>query len=163
MSSTRIYEINYGTLVWWLIPPKLRNKKLVNWLLVLISPVAAIKEQFKLYQKAKRFQLAITPQVCYLEFMLNDSFDSSLRRIRIGDANWFSPIDLYIEPEQEPVPLYKEPENKPLKLYLDSEAGMMKDDFVVLVPAGLSYNVEEMKGKLDAYKLAATKYTIQAV
>ena len=94
--------------------------------------------------------------------MLNDSFDYTLRRIRIIDAIWYLPTYLYQEAELKPVNIYQESENHPVYLYQETEAGDFKDDFVVKIPAGLVFNQNEMRGKLDSYKLTGTHYKIQA-
>lgn len=105
----------------------------------------------------------ITPQVCYLERLLNDRYDSELRRIKIDDGIFHLPIYIYQEDEIKPVYLFTEDENKPVYLYTDGEAGEVLDDFVVLVPVDIIFDMNEMKSLLNIYKLAGTKYTIQLV
>ena len=129
----------------------------------LITPVSILHQRFLLYRNAKNYQLFITPQVCFLERLLNDGFDFTLRRIRIVDAIWYLPTYIYQEAELKPVAIYQEAEFNPVYLYTENEAGEFKDDFVVKVPAGLVFNENEMRGKLDAYKLAGTHYKIQVV
>lgn len=160
--NERVYHINFSKLIRWLTPQPLRDVFMLTWLGVLITPIARLHQDFLRFRKAKLYFLGITPQVCYLEKMLNDSFDFTQRRIRINDAIWYPPTYLYQEAELKALYLYQEVEDKPLILYTEGEAGVYQDDFVVLVPFGLIYNVEEMKANIDTFKLASTKYTIQS-
>src|SRR5205085_605358 len=85
-------------------------------------PFIWLHAQFLKYRDAKNYQLIISPQVCYLERMLNDRFDSSLRRIKIDDAVWHLPWFLYQEDELKPQALFLESENKPKALYTEGES-----------------------------------------
>lgn len=160
---SNIYDINFSKLVKWRVPAPIRKVFLLTWLGVLVTPIAKLHQLFLMFRKAKLYQLKITPQVCYLEMMLNDAFDFTLRRIRIVDAIWFPATYIFQEAELKSVPLFTDAENMPVIIYTDSESGNFKDDFIVLVPVGLIFNEEEMKGKINSYKLAGTKYTIQIV
>jgi len=158
-----VYDIDFKKLVKWETPFPLRKVFWLTLLGVMVYPVAQLYQLFLRFKDAKLYQLKITPAVCYLEMMLNDGFDFTLRRIRIVDAKWYLPTYIYQEDELKPVYLKQEGEDEPLYLYTESEAGQFRDDFVVLVPAGLIFNMDEMKGKLDSYKLIGTRYKIQIV
>lgn len=158
-----VYDIDFKKLVNWLTPYPLRDEFLLSLLGVQVYSIAQLHQLFIRFIAAKIYQLKITPQVCYLEMLLNDSFDFTLRRIRIADAIWYLPTSLYQEAELKPVALNLEGEGSPTYLYTDSEAGTFKDDFIVLVPAGLIFNSLEMRGKVDSYKLSGTHYKIQIV
>ena len=105
----------------------------------------------------------ITPQVCYLQRMLNDAYDFTLRRIVIDDAIWHLPWFLYTENELKPEYFFKESENNPAYLYTDGESGQALNDFVVLVPGSINFSEPEMRGNIDSYKLFGTTYTVQRV
>lgn len=158
-----VFDIVFQRLVKWWTPYTKRKPVFLTLMGVMVYPLAQLHQSFLRFKAAKLYQLKITPQVCYLEMMLNDSYDFTTRGIRIVDAKWYLPTYLYQEAELKPVYLYQESELKPVYLYTESEAGQFRDDFVVLVPAGVVFNIEEMKGKLDSYKLAGTHYKIQIV
>lgn len=158
-----VYDIDYRRLVKWWTPYILRKPFLLTFLGVLVYPVAQLHQLFLRFKTAKLYQLKITPQVCLLEMMLRDSFDPIDRGIYIVDAKWYLPTYIYQEDELKPVYLKKESEAAPVILYTESEAGRFRDDFIVLVPAGVVFNIDEMRGKIDSYKLAGTHYKIQIV
>jgi len=158
-----VYDIDYKKIVKWWTPYPLRDVFLLTYLGVIIYPIAQVHQLFLRFKTAKLYQLKITPQVCYLEKMLNDAFDFTARRIWIDDAIWYQPTYLYQENELKPVALSTDAENKPIYLYQEGEVGDFKDDFVVYVPATVAFNVQQMIGSLDSYKLAGTRYKIQIV
>jgi len=156
-----VYDIDFKKLVKWWTPYPLRKIFWLTFLGVLLYPVAQLHQLLLRFQTAKLYQLKINSQVCYLEQMLNDSFDLTLRRIYISDAIWYLPTYIYQEAELKPVYVKKEGEDTPVYIYTESEAGEFRDDFVVFVPVGLVFNMDEMKGKIDSYKLSGTSYKIQ--
>jgi hypothetical protein len=128
---------------------------------VATAPVESDYKQFRMYRIGKAYQLLITPQVCYLEKLLNDRFDFTQRRIYIEDGKDKAPKYIFIKPELKPKYLYKNSEAKPMYTYTNGETGVIKDDFIVFVPVSLVFDANEMGGLLRQYKLAGTKFTIQ--
>lgn len=141
----------------------IRLPKFIVLIKALVFPLIYLLNAFFNYRNAKIYELTITPQVCYLQRMLNDSYDLIQRRIRIDDAVWHLPFFLYQEEELKPQGLYQESENKPVYLYNDGEAGESPNDFVVLVPSDITFSDAEMRGKIDSFKLFGTTYTIQRI
>lgn len=163
MPSYNFYNLDFDRLAAWLTPKVLRKSKLGSLVTACLFPLYFLHNSFLKYRKAKHYQTDITSQKCYLERLLNDRFDSSLRRIEIGDAEWHLPIFLFQEAEEKPEMLFQDAEEKPKYLFKEEEAGDVKADFVVLVPAAISFAEPEMKGLLDSYKLTGTTYTIQKI
>jgi hypothetical protein len=161
--SDKVYDINFGKLVEWLVPPILRRPKMVAWLAALVSPVTKLYQQFLRYRAQKLYELAITPQVCYLERLLNDKYDFIERRIRIEDGLDKLPTFYFVRGELKPVHMYRRSEDAPTILYTRGESGDIKDDFIILVPMDISFIELEMRTLVIAYKLAATKFKIQRV
>jgi hypothetical protein len=153
----KIYNINWNRFVLQLLPTPLRHGTHIAWLQALLWPVVQLYRRFLHYMAQTRYRLMITPQVCYLERMLNDRFDPIQRRIYIADGQ-----------DQQPVYVYLPAELKPLHLgsawiYSQGEAGELKNDFVIHVPQGLAYDAAEMRASVNVYKLAGTRYSIQAI
>ncbi len=163
MQSYKVYNISFPVLAAWLTPRAFRKTRLGILVKCCVFPLTFLHNSFLKYRKAKIYQLLITPQVCYLERMLNDKYDYTLRRIRIDDAVWHLPVFIFQEDELKPVYLHIESENKPVYLYNDGEAGIALNDFVVLVPVDINFLESEMRGAIDSYKLFGTKYTIQKI
>jgi hypothetical protein len=163
MRSYNIYKINFFTLAAWLIPKPDRTEVFIILVKAALYPLIFVYNSFLKYRKAKIYQLTITGQVCYLERLLNDRYDSSLRRIRIDDAIWHLPWFLFQEAENKPEYFFREGENNPVWLYTEGEAGIALDDFVVFVPASIIFEMAEMRELLNSFKLFGTKYKIQLV
>lgn len=156
-----IYDIDYRKLTRWLTPHVLRKARMMAWLNALVNPVVGVYRLFVRYRDAKLYQLAITPQVCYMEKMLNDRFDNTDRRIYIEDGQRFDPVYLFLEAENKPLYLYREVEAQPVYIYTPGETSENGNDFIVFVPAGLVYNATEMRALINQYKLAGKRYAIQ--
>jgi hypothetical protein len=101
--------------------------------------------------------------VVFLEKLLNDRYDISNRRIRITDALVYSSLYLYQEEENKPVFFYAEAESAPAFVFTEEEVGLQTVDFYVLVPSVITFNENELRALLDAYKLAGKTYKIQRV
>jgi hypothetical protein len=155
--NSSIYDIDYNKLAQWLLPPALRKDKTIGWLAALIRPVVWLYQVFLRYRKQKLYELTITPQVCYLERLLNDKYDYTQRRIRIVDAIDHTPLFIFQTAELKPVYLGAK------YIFTDSEAGDIQDDFVIKVPKDITFQDAEMISLVKQYKLAATKFKIQKV
>lgn len=163
MQSSNPFDLDFYKLASWITPRAFRKLNLGLMVKVCIFPLIHVYNSFLKYREAKIYQLTITPQVCYLERVLNDRFDFTLRRIKIDDAEWHLPLFIYQEAELKPLAIFTDTEAKPKYLYSEGEAGLALNDFVVLVPLALSFNEPEMKGIIDTYKLFGTTYSIQKI
>jgi hypothetical protein len=152
---SKIFNIDYNTLIRWLVPVPLRQPKMIAWLQALVWPVVQLYQAFRKNRDGNLYRLSITPQVCFLEKMLNDRFDNADRRIFIDDAIDRPPVYLYQDAEEKPVYLGTRP------LYQDTEFGINLDDFTVWVHSSIVFEFNEMRSLINLYKLAATRYSIQ--
>ncbi|KAA2244562.1 hypothetical protein F0L74_00880 [Chitinophaga agrisoli] len=157
------FDVDLPKLVRLLLPPRLRTVKHVAWLQALTNPVNYLYQQFRRNRDANLYRLSITPQVVYLEKLLNDRYDIAGRRISIKDAVVLTSEYIYQEQELKPVYIYTEAENRPVHLFTDAEIGGGSVDFFVLAPSDLTYNENEMTALIDNYKLAGKRYKIQKV
>src|SRR4051812_23650373 len=110
--NSKIYNIIYSKLTHWLTPGMLRKPSMLAWLNVCIAPVLFIYNNLLRFRKLKLYQLSITPQVCYLEKLLNDQYDYFSRGIYIVDAEDKDPIYIFQEIEDKPVYIFTEAENQ---------------------------------------------------
>ena len=155
-----IYDIDYDKLGKIFIPEPLRKPILSAWVKVLLSPIKTVYEAFLSYRTLKLYELTITPQVCYMERLLNDRWDDTLRRIVIEDAPDHAPIVYYLEAELKPDVYFTEAENLPVVYYTEGECGQIKDDFIIKVPTAISFSRTEMSAMVTKYKLASTRFKI---
>jgi hypothetical protein len=163
MTNVKRYIINYTKLVTQRVPEELRFDDVIALLMVLVYPVVYIYNQLIAFRDFVKYKLSITPQVVYLEKMLNDRYDDTLRRIYILDGSSYDPIFIYTEAELQPQFLYTESETAKPKtdLFTDGEVGQFTFDFVVYVPADIEFIEIEMKTRIDEYKLASKFFKIQ--
>lgn len=149
------FDINFNQLVEERIPPRMRRPRVLAFAKALSMEVSRQHNQFRVNRKSNLYRLAITPQVCYLERMLNDRYDYTNRRIYIGDGNDQPPTYIYQSAEQKPLYLGSQ------TIYTGGESGELKDDFIVNVPAVIVFEDAEMVALINVYKLAGTKFKIQ--
>ncbi len=162
----KIYDIDYKRLLVLLLPIKLRKPGIFGIIYSLIKPVISMYDTFLSNRKNNLYLANITPQVCYLRKLLNDTFDPSLRRISVqsdGETNdWiilFSYTLFNTVDQKHPVWLSK---NTYVKV---SKQGNMNDygyDFAILVPAELRNinNHNRIMSLVNNYKLASKRYII---
>lgn len=161
--SKKVYDINFDKLVNWLVPAFIRNQIITNWLIVLVGPVVTGYQNFIRFRNQKLYDLSITPQVCFLQKLLNDRYDFTLRRIIIVDGEDKPPTYVYLNTELKPLYIKRNSENSPVIIYTDGESGAITDDFVIKVPLSISFDDKEMKSLIKFFKLAGTKFKIQRV
>lgn len=162
--NPNLYNIDYPELTKAATPAYIRKSRLQAFLQVLISGVVVLYQDMLRLRTQKLYELMITPQVCYLERLLNDRFDFTLRRIRVVDGIDKPPYYIYQQPELKPKYVRNRAEATPAQyIYTAGESSSVQDDFVVLVPLALAFGEEEMRSLVKAYKLAGTKFKIQRV
>src|ERR1044072_3137262 len=129
----RVFDIDYIKLVRLRIPPHIRQPKHVTWLLGLCNPISFIYLLFLRNRNNNIYRLKITPQVCYMEKMLNDRYDISERRIKIVDSVSFDPLYIFLQPENKPVYIFTLSEQHPVYIYTYPETTPEPVDFVIQV------------------------------
>lgn len=166
MINVNRYIINYTRLVTERLPDvEIRTDEVIAYCLVLVGPIVSVYNQLIAFRAFLQYKLTITPQVCYLEKMLNDQYDSTERRIYIDDALLVDGLFLFQEGEEQPVFIYTEAEATKPKTYLYTDGEVSQslgtNDFVVYYPAGLLFNMNELVSLVNQYKLASKKFTVQ--
>lgn len=163
MNFDKIYIIDYNKLLVWLLPTFLRRVKLSKWLKVLLHPITILYNDFLKYRKRVNYKLSHNSQVCYLQKVLNDSFDTEQKRIYIKNGLFIQA--LYVYSPQENLPVYIDTQY----IYSDEDLIGRQDDFIVLVPSQLKPSnpialegfLNDMKALINEYKLASKTYSIK--
>jgi hypothetical protein len=162
-----IFDINYDTLVVQLLPVRLRQSVQKAWVTCLIAPVIYLKGLFDTNRATDLYDLAHNGQICYLEAVLNDTFDDTSRRIYITDGPYFDALFLYTTPEEKPLwtgliseegsTSYPDPE----WLYTSAETYTLGISFIIHVPSSLTFDMARMKALVDRYRLPGkNNYTV---
>jgi len=150
-----MYNFNIDKLLVLLTPTFLRKRKLVAWLRTLAMPLNKLLDDFKVHRERDLYNLTHNSQVCYLRKVLNDEFDSQLRRIKIEDGT--RNIRRYIYQRNVNRPLYL----GRMFLYLRGNYIDGGVDFVVVLPQGLEYDRYKLEALVNFYKLAGKRWTIE--
>jgi hypothetical protein len=164
MINIKRYIIDYVKFVTERLPdPEIRRVEVVAFAMALVSPVITLYNQLLAFRSLLLYKLTITPQVCYLEKMLNDQYDSDLRRIYIEDAIHYESLFLFLEGENLPIFISTEGESAPITfVYSEGETNTDgSNDFIVFYPLGLSFEMNEMISLIRTYKLASKLFSIQ--
>lgn len=156
------FNIDYVKLVLQRLPHELRVDEVIAFVNILAGPFVSLYNRLIAFKDSVVYKLTITPQVCFLEKMLNDRYDNVERRIYIEDGISTDPLFLYTRAEEQPIWLYTKAENQPIYLRTKGELGIFNFDFVVYVPSAIgAFNEPEMTALVEAYKLAGKKFKIQ--
>ncbi|MGN6568223.1 MAG: hypothetical protein ACTHJ0_09735 [Flavipsychrobacter sp.] len=156
-----LFDVDYNALVKLLVPKQLRNVKMVSWLTALINPVQYIYNAFMTQRYDNLYIINHSSQVAYMQAVLNDTFDNTLRRIRVVDPTYLDPIYIYLGNELKPEYVYTDAEAQPVYLYTDKET-ISNYDFIVQVPAIIIYDLVYMKALINKFRLAS-KYNFAIV
>jgi hypothetical protein len=163
-----VYNINWRTFIVLNLPAFLRKTKTIKFLEVIFKPIMWLHLAFLEFRTQALYKVNHNSQICYLQAVLNDSFDSTQRRIIIRNAILREPLWFYEPEENRPVLFYEESDNKPV--YFREEIEFVGDgaDFLVLVPIDLKpTNTQEenaliikVEGQINYYKLFVKNYII---
>ena len=164
----QMFNIDFKKLAVLLIPTFLREPKHIAFVECFINPITEIQREFLDLRAKDIYKLNHTPQVCSLERMLNDHFDISQRRIRIGEVLSNEPF--FIFKESENTPKYIDETNIIYLNRYSANAGN-GNEFTVYLPYDIwneqktevelgEYRYYRIEALLDFYKLAGKKYKI---
>lgn len=163
-----IYNINWNVLVDNLLPISFRVPCIRAMLKSLAQPVSRIHIDMMAYRDRSLYRIRHNSQICYMEAMLNDLFDNSLRRIRIINVSFREPIYFYEPEEGREVLHYEVSDNKPVWYREIEDFAGEGVDFVVCVPPDLRPSSQaaeitlttRMSGQVEYYKLYSKNYKI---
>lgn len=161
--NRNIYTIDLEKLAHWMVPVRWRMKKLMAWVKAMAVTWTDLFNRFSLYRNRIKYNLLISPQVCYLEKALNDKYDPIDRGIVIEDAEEFFPVHLFTRAELKPVYLFRRSEDKPEYLYRRVEMAQFGVDFIIKVPSDVVFDDPEMRMYVTGYKLATKTFAIVIV
>ena len=148
------FNVHWKKLAVLLTPTFLRSELMKSWIELLMEGINDIHYQWLQFRKSNIYILAHNSQVCYLRGALNDRFDNEQRRIQIIDGNKYTRKYIYTDEEQKPRFLGI------IYIHGDEDYSDTGVDFIVQVPNDIIFNINEMKGLIDFYKLASKRYKI---
>jgi len=144
------------------LPNILQKNFLINWLLVLISPIIWLHNEFIKYKNQSLYRASHNSQISSLQAVLNDNFDNSKRRIKIINVIYKESIYFYEPQENKEIFFYKPEENKSNYFYEIEDLHTKGIDFLVLIPRDIISNnkTEQIIAQIDYYKLYSKNYEL---
>lgn len=149
-------NVNFRQLLMILLPISLRVS---GWIKTILNAVAtqfeSVKNSFDVVLSLINYDIRITPQICYLEKVLNDHFQTT-PRIEIIDGSIF--LTMYFTESWQSEMEYFDDE----KFMGDSFVG--NDDFVIMVPSGLTQDDRNyIAAVVNKYKLPSKTFIISTI
>ena len=154
----QIYNVDFIKLFKIFTVIMLRSTTLLNELLKSCSAgIINMHTELISFRNATLHRMQYSSQVCYLRKLLNDAYDSTLRRILIYDAEQRSYTMMYRTVEERPLMLT----NSDYYLINRRDTILQIDEFIVIVPDGLQTDKNKIKASLNQYKLVTKQYQIR--
>jgi hypothetical protein len=149
-----------------LVPPDLRQSRLLAFLNALLAPLQEVNQRFIDLVGVLFYKTSFNGQVIYLEHLINDAYDNEQRRCYIDDPSGILQQPLYVyhkyEGQIDPV-IYTKAENgtQPI-IYGETEDDLLPD-FIVYMPADAytSLNEPNLRAIINQYRIAGKRYTIE--
>lgn len=163
-----IYSVNWNVLADNYLPRDLRKPLTRASAKACLLPLTLMHAEFLQFRSNCLYKVRHNSQIPYMEAVLNDMFDNSLRRIRIVNNILKEPIYLYDPEEAREVFLYNPEDDKPVFFRDPDEFAGDGVDFFVMVPPDLQPAIPaaeqtlltRMRAQIDYYKLYSKNYTI---
>lgn len=148
------FNIDYNKLVVLLLPTFLRKEKYIAYLRSAIAPVIKFHYSFLKLKEDDHYKLDHNWQVCYLETVLNDRFDTSERRIKIVEGDQYLRQYIYTSGEKL-APKYLG------TLYIRPSSDFADKGFDFIIDMnGVSSDVYDIRAQVNFYKLEGTRFNI---
>lgn len=157
------YDIDMKRLAVLLLPTALRQPRLTALAQVLVVPLSGLHRRLTDYHDAKDYRLRHNGQVCHLRAVLNDRFDSALRRIRITEEERTdTALRLYLRETGRFTRIKPRGDAGQVILYRRGFGGVGGLDFWVQLPTALQGTVSEAElcAVVNLYRLASKRYGI---
>lgn len=169
-----MYNFNFHQLILLWMAPEERYPVREAWYRVFLEGLRLLYVDFLAWRERAVRHASATGQVMWLERMLNLRFYGvsawkSLAHPTAGGRIWIDNTAnaipntyIYSDTEQQPVvTIYSDVEAQP-PVYIYSQAEYASQyDFIVMVPASLTFDQDEMTALVEEYKLGGVRFTIQ--
>lgn len=156
-----MFDIDFNSVVVWLLPRKYRTLFNVAYLKALIAPIVTLYNKFLTYRTDTLYKLNHNSQVCYMEAVFNDAFDTSLRRIYISDAGGEVVTLINRDTDGDALIINRDTDGDALLIHNDSAYFGGSYDFIINIPYQFSEaELFRLKALANYYKLAGKRYDV---
>ena len=154
--SINKYNSDFAKFAKNLLPWFYRFGWLKDFIYSLIKPLQDVSDNFYSTISTVDTYLKYTSQHLSMEEMLNDRYDSTLRRIYITENDVIgSDKDIYQQSEINPEPrsIYQQGEDNPvpINIYQESEYPILTYSFTINIPVAITYNSDQFEALIGAY------------
>lgn len=140
-----------------ILPYRKRRPRFIGWIKTMTAYLAMIIADLFQYVDKTVKDVKMTPQLCYLEKLLNSRY--AVSTIRIVDGYELGPWCFYSGPPSGDIDMFMvEPDN-----YCYSQQVVVSVDFVVEVPYSLNDQCSLIAAYVQKYKLAGKSFIIQLI
>ena len=157
----KIYNINWLQLVNDLVLPSVKKTTLPAYINSLLAPLRGNYGLFLRFKEDAEYRIRHNGQVCWLQKMLNDKFDNTLRRIRVENIVPRTPLWVYVPADNKPLYVHNSADY-PVYVYRTDDY-YRPFDFQVLIPYSLGSLKSRMMAQINYYKLFSKNYKIVEV
>ncbi len=159
------YDVTIRRLAVLLLPIAWRKPLIEAFLFALTKGIETLNSNFSSWRDEKRYRLSATGQVFSLRSVLNDTFDSKSRRIKISDASADAPSSLLLHMRENGAPLMVEDRGSEESLILSArlrDRGKITTDFTVEIPSVLINKIDttRLSALVNTYKLVGARWSI---
>lgn len=158
------FNINFGKLAVDWLPTNMRNSFWIAFVMVMVTPVEFMYNEFLKARKQNLIRMKITCQKFSMQKRLNDVFDPIERRIRIVKAVLFDATYLYTEAEDDQWRTKTKwlfGDENPIYIYTEAEL-YSEFDFIVKIPDS-DINQIQLRAEIEYYMLQSKNYKIEII
>jgi len=143
------------------LPEHWRTPAVKDWIFSLFAPLKTLHQEFLDYRDVVLFDVAFNGQTIHLEFVLNELFAPGVGGIFIETQKDESLIFLSNKIENQPkIFLFNKSELEP-PIFLKNRAERLEFNFIVFVPVAIVFDEDELKAKINFYRLAGKTFKIE--
>lgn len=154
------YLINFNAFITYILPPFLRKRKQIAWLMVILSPARYIHLNLLYFRRYSLWRATINGQVNRLRQALRQHFNNNQIQI-LHPSNNLQQIYIYQINEVQPVVyIYNRSELRPPVYVYQMSEPFAQFDFIVTIPLSLVPTAPAIFSFVNQFKPAGRRFAI---
>lgn len=155
--------IDFNYLIESLTPPVHRTIEVVSSIKANFKPLEQLKDTYEQFYSDIEYELTWNGQVCMLEHLLNEKFDSINSGIFITDAVNIDKLHIFNLAENNEITIVSNESEPTAPTYIHNKSEVSEYHFIVNIPSSVTFNEEQLKYYVNKYKLAGKRWKIEIV
>lgn len=158
----QIFQTNIVKLAYLMLVPITRSKTVMAFVKACVLPIEELRGKLLIKRQDVNYWMGITPQVCYLEKALNDTFDSIQRRIFISKTAGIDMQLIHTDEADEPVIIGQDTSGQYMLIHNNAGYTGGGINFVVNLNGLIlnPYQTLQLTAIVNRYKLADKSFEI---